>query len=52
MEAALRFGWDRYLDNGGFVGMTDFGASGAAEELYSLFDITSAAIVREVEYFL
>ena len=30
IEAAVRFGWDRYLgDEGGFVGMTGFGASGA-----------------------
>ena len=35
VEAALRFGWDRYLGtSGGFVGMTGFGASGPAEALY------------------
>jgi len=33
-EAALRFGWDRWLgERGGFVGMTGFGASGPAEVL-------------------
>ena len=47
VEAALRFGWDRYLgERGGFVGMTGFGASGPADELYELFGITPAAIVR------
>lgn len=50
VEAALRFGWDRYLgDNGGFVGMTGFGASGPADQLFQHFGITPAAIVTEVE---
>ena len=48
VEAALRFGWDRYLgERGGFVGMTGFGASGPADQLYELFGITPAAIVKE-----
>jgi transketolase len=48
VEAALRFGWDRYLgEHGGFVGMTGFGASGPAEQLYEKFGITPAAIVAE-----
>ncbi|MEX8494676.1 transketolase [Sphaerotilus sp.] len=48
IEAAVRFGWDRYLgDRGGFVGMKGFGASGAAEVLYAHFGITSAAVVAE-----
>ena len=46
VEAALRFGWDRYLgEQGGFVGMTGYGASGPADELYEHFGITPAAIV-------
>jgi transketolase len=48
IEAAVRFGWDRYLgDDGGFVGMSGFGASGPAEQLYEHFGITPAAIVAE-----
>lgn len=48
VEAALRFGWDRYLgERGGFVGMTGFGASGPAEKLYDLFGITAATVVAE-----
>jgi transketolase len=48
VEAALRFGWDRYLgERGGFVGMTGFGASGPADVLYEHFGITPAAIVAE-----
>jgi transketolase len=46
IEAAVRQGWDSYLgDQGGFVGMTGFGASGPAEELYRLFNITPEAVV-------
>jgi transketolase len=53
IEAAVRFGWDRYLGaRGGFVGMTGFGASGPAEQLYEHFGITPAAIAREAKRLL
>jgi transketolase len=46
VEAALRFGWDRYLgDGGGFVGMTGFGLSAPADVLYRHFGITADAVV-------
>jgi transketolase len=52
-EAALRFGWDRWLgQRGGFIGMTGFGASGAAAELYRHFGITPDAIAREARRLL
>jgi transketolase len=52
-EAALRFGWDRWLGRrGGFVGMTGFGASGPAEVLYPHFGITPEAIVAEARRLL
>jgi transketolase len=52
-EAALRFGWDRYLgDRSGFVGMTGFGASGPADRLFEHFGITAGAIVDEVRRLL
>ena len=52
-EAALRFGWERWLgDRGGFVGMTGFGASGPADELYRHFGITPEAIVAEARRLL
>ncbi len=45
IEAAVRQGWDAYLGpRGGFVGMRGFGASGSAEALYRLFDITPEAV--------
>jgi len=48
VEAALRFGWDRYLgERGGFVGMTGFGASGPADALYRHFGITAEAVATE-----
>jgi transketolase len=53
VEAALRFGWDRYLgERGGFVGMSGFGASGPADALYELFGITPVAIVAEAKRLL
>jgi transketolase len=53
VEAALRFGWDRWLgERGGFVGMTGFGASGPADELYRHFGITAEAIVAEARRLL
>jgi len=53
IEAAVRQGWDAYLGiDGGFVGMKGFGASGPADELYKLFNITSEAMVAEAKRLL
>jgi transketolase len=47
VEAALRFGWDRWLgERGAFVGMHGFGASAPAGELYKHFGITAEAVVE------
>ncbi|ANK80335.1 MAG: transketolase [Rhizobiales bacterium NRL2] len=47
VEAASPFGWERYVgENGGFVGMTGFGASAPADQLYEHFGITPAAIAE------
>ncbi len=52
-EAAMRFGWDRWLgERGGFVGMQGFGASGPAETLYRHFGITADAIALEARRLL
>jgi transketolase len=49
IEAAVRFGWERYLgEHGAFVGMTGFGASGPADALYRHFGITADAVVAAV----
>jgi transketolase len=53
IEAAVRQGWDAYLGiDGGFVGMTGFGASGPADALYKLFNITPEAMVAEAKRLL
>jgi transketolase len=44
-EAAVRFGWDRYIgSDGAFVGMHSFGASGPLTEVFKHFGITAEAI--------
>lgn len=46
VEAAVGFGWDRYLgEHGTFIGMQSFGASAPAAQLYEHFGITATAIV-------
>jgi len=50
VEAALRFGWDKYVGiKGGFVGMTGFGASAPAPDLYKHFGITAENVVAEAK---
>ncbi|MFZ5735444.1 MAG: transketolase [Pseudomonadota bacterium] len=45
VEAAVRFGWDAVIGpDGGFVGMTGFGASAPAKDLYKHFGITAEAV--------
>ncbi|MFC4253032.1 transketolase [Sinimarinibacterium flocculans] len=49
VEAALRQGWDRWLgDDGGFIGMTGFGASAPAKDLYPHFGLTVERITEIV----
>ncbi len=46
IEAAARFGWDRWLgERGAFIGMNGFGASGPAPKVYEHFGITVDAAV-------
>jgi transketolase len=46
-EAASGFGWERWLGaKGAFVGMTGFGASAKAADLYKHFGITAEAIAQ------
>ena len=48
VEAAVRFGWDRYLgEKGGFVGMPGFGESAPAPALYDHFKITTDETVTK-----
>jgi transketolase len=50
VEAGVRMGWDRFIGaDGGFVGMTGFGASAPYERLYKEFGITAEAVVEAVK---
>jgi transketolase len=47
VEAAVAQGWERFIgDDGIFVGMKGFGASGPYEKLYEHFGITPDAIFK------
>jgi transketolase len=47
IEAGVRDGWDRWIGpEGGFVGMTSFGASAPYKALYRHFGITADAVVK------
>jgi transketolase len=50
IEAAVRFGWERFIGaDGVFVGMSGFGASAPAERLYQEFGITAEALAQAVK---
>ena len=47
VEAAVRFGWDDVIGaDGGFVGMSSFGASAPYKEVYKHFGITPEAVAE------
>jgi transketolase len=49
IEAAIGYGWERYIGmEGAIIGMTGFGASAPAGDLYRHFGITADAVVRTV----
>lgn len=53
IEAAVRLGWDQFIGRkGAFIGMSGFGASAPAKDLYEHFKITPAAVVAAVETLL
>jgi transketolase len=50
IEAAVGFGWERYIGtDGAFIGMNTFGASAPAGELYKHFGITAESVVDAVK---
>ena len=52
IEAACEMGWSKYTgEDGIFIGMSGFGASGPAPDLYKHFGITSEAIVEQARSF-
>jgi transketolase len=53
VEAAVKLGWEKFIGaDGGFVGMTGFGASAPAEALYKEFGITAEAVAAEARALL
>jgi transketolase len=49
VEAAVKLGWERFVgEDGAFIGMSSFGASGAEADLFLHFGITPEAVVAEV----
>jgi transketolase len=47
VEAAVQFGWERWLgERGAFIGMTSFGASAPVEALYPHFGITAERVAE------
>lgn len=50
VEAGIKQGWEKYLGlSGQFVGMTGFGASAPADQLYKHFGITPEAVAKAAE---
>ena len=50
VEAASGFGWERWVgEPENMIGMSSFGASAPAEELYKHFGITAAAVAARVK---
>ena len=53
VEAGVEQGWGKIIgDNGAFVGMSSFGASAPADELYAHFDITAEAVATAAKTLL
>jgi transketolase len=53
IEAGVEMGWHEWIgDEGTFIGMTGFGASAPAPQLFEHFGITADAIVREAQRLL
>jgi transketolase len=53
VEAGIAMGWAEFIGSrGAFVGMTGFGASAPADELFEHFGITADAVARAAERLL
>jgi transketolase len=47
VEAACPLGWDRWIGpDGAFVGMTTFGESGPAKDVYAHFGVTAERVTE------
>lgn len=51
IEAAIQYGWEKYIGQDGiFIGMPGFGESAPAEDLYKHFGITAEKVVQQVTF--
>lgn len=49
VEAARKIGWERFIgEDGAFIGMSGFGASGPGEKIFEKFGITAERVCEEV----
>jgi len=49
IEAAVRFGWDKYIGKDGvFIGMTGFGTSAPSKDLYKFFGIMAENVISSI----
>ena len=49
IEAAVSFGWDKYIGpHGIFIGMNSFGASAPASKLFDYFGINADNVVKQI----
>ena len=48
IEAGVVNGWDKYVDNKNFVGMSTFGESGPYKKLYDHFKITDQNLIEKI----
>ncbi len=50
VEAASPFGWERYVgERGAVIGLTHFGASAPAEDLFKEFGFTPARVAERAK---
>ena len=50
VEAGIINGWEKYIDNDDFIGMTSFGASGPYKDVYKHFNITAEHICERIKH--
>ena len=49
VEAGVINGWEKYINNKNFIGMSSFGESGPYKDVYKYFGITSEDICKKIE---
>ena len=50
IEAGVVNGWEKYINENCFIGMTTFGASGPYKDLFKYFKITKDDLINKIKY--